>query len=297
LHEVALVVDCGRDIGRLRLLWQQVPEGFRVWFVATGEAVMGEAGSAVRELTAHSERVRTVAMFDEGRGWAESVGTAVRGTVSVLGRLGVRGVVTYGATAGAVAAAFAAKLLALPHLHILRGDEDHPFCNTHLAALLASKTLRGPRLIRQQPLQKTASYTLCLLDPFNTLKFKRLYKTAYDVLAEQEGEKILICAERDNLALRPLKKLPNLLHRKAVSYDELLSALEKAQVFVTNTEVAFLEAKACGIGVIFVDEWGRRLIRGGERSTIGVVWDGVEDVWRVLASFKLGVERRGLRRG
>ena len=56
MHEVALIVDCGRDIGRLRLLWQQVPEGFRVWFVATGEAVMGEAGSAVRELTAHSDR-------------------------------------------------------------------------------------------------------------------------------------------------------------------------------------------------------------------------------------------------
>jgi len=294
---VALVVDCGRDIGRLRPLWQQVPNGFRMWFVATGEAVLGEAGSAVRELTAHSDRVRTVAMFDKGRGWAESVGTAVRGMVSVLRRLGIRGVVTYGATAGAVAAAFAAKLLAIPHLHILRGDEDHSFCNTHLAATLASKTLRGPRFIRQKPLRKTASYILCLIDPFNTLKFKRLYETARDVLAEQDGEKILICAERDNLALRPLKKLPNLVHRKAVLYNELLSALEKAQVFVTNTETAFLEAKACGTGVIFVDEWGRRLFEGGERGTIGVVWDDVEDVWRVLASFKLGVERRGLRRG
>ena len=297
MHEVALVVDCGRDIGRLRPLWQHVPERFRMWFVATGEAVLGEAGSAVRELTAHTDRVRTVAMFDRGRGWAESVGTAVRGMVSVLGRLGVRVVVTYGATAGAVAAAFAAKLLAIPHLHILRGDEDRSFCNTNLAAVLASKTVGGPRFVCKKPAQKTASYTLCLLDPFNTLKFKRLYETTRDVLAEQEGEKVLICAERDNLALRPLKRLPNLVHRKAVAYEELLSSLEEARIFVTNTEVAFLEAKACGIEVIFVDEWGRRVIAGGDRGSVGVVWDGVEEVWRVLASFKLGVERRGLRRG
>ena len=295
--EAALVVDNGRDICRLRPLWEQVPEGWALWIVATGEAVRGEAGSAVRILTAATPRVRTVAMFEKNRQWEEAVAVAVHGFVAVLRRLGVRVILTYGPTAGGLAAAIAAKLLAIPQLHITRGDEDHPFRATSLLPKLAATTIPGPSFIPQPARTTPKDGLLCLLDPYNTTKYRRLYERVHTLLSEYKGSITLVCPAFDKLALRPLRALPTLIHKRCMDYEGLLEALAAAELFVTNTEVAHLEARVCGVPTLLVDEWGGRRLEGGRRCAVGMEWPNRDEVWSVAASFRMGRVDRGLRRG
>jgi len=284
-------------MGRLRPLWENVPDGWRLWFVATGEAVRGEAGSAVRELTRISRNVRVVSMFEAERNWEDSLAVATRGMVAVLRRLAVRVVITYGPTAGGLAASFASQLLAIPHLHILRGDEDHPFRATKVIPKLASKVVQGPDFIavpQQTPPNRTA---LCLVDPYNTTKYRRLYANLHSALAGLNSPIVFVCPHFDKLALRKIRRMQNLTHRKCVPYPELLSLLTCASIFVTNTEVAYLEARVCGVPTILVDEWGQRRIEGGERFGVEARWENVREVWEAAEGLRMGIESRGLRRG
>lgn len=298
MRGAALVIDSGRDIGRLGAFWGCVPDGWVLWIVATGEAVRGEAGAAVREVTAQIPRVRVVSMFEEGRSWEEAVASAVRGCVAVLERLGVRVVITYGPTAGSLAAAFAAKILAVPHIHILRGDENHPFRATEIVHKIATKTLSGPRFSTTPLKQEPQTFLFCLIDPYNTTKRKRLYLKTYEILKEANHKILFVCPDYDKLAMRPIREMGNIIHKRFVSYKEMVGFLEKASLFVTNTEVAFLEARVCGVPVVLVDEWGaRRIGAGGRRYGVSLRWTEMEGVWKAACSLKMGVERRGLRRG
>lgn len=313
MKEVAVVIGWGWDWERIKPLIVALEETreFRFQVYVSGSALCKRAGAPVRLISETFRRpTATVAMYSEllkENRPEEAVMRASSGLLRIMRRRKPHILLTFGTDASQLAAAFAATALHIPQIHIIRGEERYSDERYSTAVLkLAKRRIEADFLYVTGRMSPSTDEAICVIEPYCERHPDRLIEVSTDILLSTGKNVLFVCAFADKASLRGIRRTDISTVIRYLDYRTFLRRLPEAELLLTNTEAAFLEARLCGTPAVHIRSSTRvnldrvkenlsSAIKGvkRERFSLDIHWD-TNTVLRALKKTSSGYKSRQL---